>query len=49
MGQPSWRWDAQELSYVATQEGNDGYLIVGFIILAILLVIFIALFSKWSD
>ena len=25
------------------------YLIVGFIILAVLLVIFIALFSKWSD
>lgn len=33
----------------AAQEGNDGYLAVGFIILAILLVIFIALFSKWSD
>lgn len=31
------------------QEDVDGYLIVGFIILAILLVIFIALFSKWSD
>ena len=30
-------------------EDTDGYLIVGFIILAILLVIFIALFSKWSD